>query len=92
MGSPYLEGDKALEKLGDLTELIFRTAEGSGPGGEDHQLIEELLRDMSTALMGRDLDMARKLVMRMLTEILGYDEVRAKFIINNHLNKNAGWD
>jgi hypothetical protein len=92
MGSPYLEGEKALERLGDLTELIVRTAEGSGPCLEDDLLVEELLWGMSTALTGRDLGRARKLVMRMLTEILGYDEVRAKFIINNHLNKNAGWD
>jgi hypothetical protein len=92
MDSPYLDGEKALERLGDLTELIFRTAEGSGQGREDNELIDELLRDMSTALRGRDVGLAKKLVLRMLTQVLGYDEVRAKFVMNNHLNKNAGWD
>jgi hypothetical protein len=92
MGSPYLEGEKALERLGDLTELIFRSVEGSSSGSEANDLIEEVLHDMGAALRERDVARAKKLVMRMLTEVLGYDEVRAKFVMNNHLNKNAGWD
>ena len=92
MGSPYLEGEKALERLGDLTELICRIAEGSGLDNEDIELIEKLLQDMSAALRERDVDRAKKLVMRLLSEVLGYDEVRARFVMNNHLNKNAGWD
>lgn len=92
MGSPYLEGEKALERLGDLTELICRIAEGSGLDNEDNELIEKLLQDMSAALRERDVDRAKKLVMRLLSDVLGYDEVRARFVMNNHLNKNAGWD
>jgi hypothetical protein len=60
MGGAYLEGEKALERLGDLTELICRVAEDGGVGDED--------------------------------EMLRYDQVRARFVMQNHLNKNAGWD
>jgi len=92
MGGPYLEGEKALERLGDLTELICRIAEGGGTGHEDGSLLDGLLRDMGTALRERDVPQAKKLVTRMLSEILGYDQVRARFVMQNHLNKNAGWD
>jgi hypothetical protein len=92
MGGPYLEGEKALERLGDLTELICRIAEGGGVCPEDETLLEDLLRDMGEALRERDVPRAKKLVTRMLTEVLGYDQVRARFVMQNHLNKNAGWD
>ena len=92
MGGPYLEGDKALERLGDLAELICRIAEGGGLGHGDETLLEELLRDMGAALRQRDLAGAKRLVTRMLSDVLGYDQVRARFVMNNHLNKNAGWD
>jgi hypothetical protein len=95
MGGPYLEGDKALERLGDLTELICRIAEG-GVYHEDETLLEDLLRDMGAALRERNVPKAKKLVTRMLSEVLGYDQVRARFVMQNHLNKNAnknaGWD
>ncbi|HSC34492.1 MAG TPA: hypothetical protein VLG45_04385 [Thermodesulfobacteriota bacterium] len=92
MGGPYLEGEKALERLGDLTELICRIAEGGGIGHEGETLLEELLRDMGFALRERDVPRAKKLVTRMLSGVLGYDQVRARFVMQNHLNKNAGWD
>jgi hypothetical protein len=92
MGGTYLEGEKALERLGDLTELICRIAEGGGIGHEDDTLLEELLRDMGSALRERDVPKAKKLVTRMLSDVLGYDQVRARFVMQNHLNKNAGWD
>lgn len=92
MGGTYLEGEKALERLGDLTELICRIAEGGGICHEDDTLLEELLREMGSALRDRDLPRAKKLVMRMLSDVLGYDQVRARFVMQNHLNKNAGWD
>jgi hypothetical protein len=91
MGGTYLEGEKALERLGDLTELICRIAEGSGLGNEDEKLLEGLLLEMGAALRERDLPGAKKVVARMLSEVLGYDEVRAGFVVRNHLNKNAGW-
>ncbi|MCC6712577.1 MAG: hypothetical protein IT344_04365 [Candidatus Dadabacteria bacterium] len=47
---------------------------------------------MEAALRSRDVEKAKSLVMRLLTEVLGYDSVRAKFVMYNHLNKNAGWD
>jgi hypothetical protein len=92
MGGAYLEGEKALERLGDLTELICRVAEDGGVGDEDEMLLEELLQDMCTALRERNVPKAKKLVTRMLSEVLGYDQVRARFVMQNHLNKNAGWD
>ncbi|HET7289530.1 MAG TPA: hypothetical protein VFJ67_03755 [Thermodesulfobacteriota bacterium] len=91
MGGTYLEGEKALERLGDLAELICRIAEGSGLENEDEELLEGLLLEMGAALRERDLPGAKKIVARMLSEVLGYDEVRAGFVMRNHLNKNAGW-
>lgn len=92
MTDTYFEGDKALERLGDLTELICRIAEGSGIGGEDVILLEGLLLEMGAALRDRDLPRAKKVVARMLSDVLGYDEVRAGFVVRNHLNRNAGWE
>lgn len=92
MGGPYLEGEKALERLGELTELICRIAEGGGTEHEGETLLEELLKDMGAALRERDVPRAKKLVARMLSDVLGYDQVRARFVVQNHLNKNAGWD
>lgn len=92
MTGTYFEGDKALERLGDLTELICRIAEGSGIGGEDEILLEGLLLEMGAALRDRDLPRAKKVVARMLSDVLGYDEVRAGFVVRNHLNRNAGWE
>ncbi len=92
MGGPYFEGDKALERLGDLAGLICGIAEGGGLDHGDKTLLEELLRDMGAALRQRDVARAKGLVTRMLSDVLGYDEVRARFVMNNHLNKNAGWE
>lgn len=92
MRGTYFEGEKALERLGDLTELICRIAEGSGIGGEDEILLEGLLLEMGAALRDRDLPRAKKVVARMLSDVLGYDEVRAGFVVRNHLNRNAGWE
>ncbi|HVY54814.1 MAG TPA: hypothetical protein VHC46_03565 [Thermodesulfobacteriota bacterium] len=91
MGGTYFEGEKALERLGDLTELICRVAEGSGIGLEDEKLLEKLLLEMGAALRERDLPGAKKVVAKMLSDVLGYDEVRAGFVVQNHLNRNAGW-
>jgi len=92
MGGTYFEGERALERLGDLTELICRIAEGSGIGGEDEILLEGLLLEMGAALRERDLSRAKKVVARMLSDVLGYDDVRAGFVVRNHLNRNAGWE
>ncbi len=92
MGSPYLEGERALERLGDLTELICRVAERKGIDRRSSVLIEDVLGEMSEALRDRDVERAKKLVTHLLSEVLGYDPVRARFVMNNHLNKNAGWD
>lgn len=92
MRGTYFEGEKALERLGDLTELICRIAEGSGIGGEDEILLDGLLLEMGAALRDRDLPRAKKVVARMLSDVLGYDEVRAGFVVRNHLNRNAGWE
>ena len=92
MRHTYFEGEKALERLGDLTELICRIAEGAGIGSEDEKLLNELLFEMGSALRERDLSRAQKVVARMLSDVLGYDEVRAGFVVRNHLNRNAGWE
>ncbi len=92
MSSTYLEGDRALERLGDLTELICRVAEGNGLDRGGSVMLEYLLGEMGLALRERDVARARKLVTRLLCDVLGYDTVRAQFVMNNHLNKNAGWD
>ena len=91
MGGTYFEGEKALVRLGDLTELICRVAEGSGIGCEDEKLLEALLLEMGAALRERNLPGARRVVARMLSDVLGYDEVRAGFVVQNHLNRNSGW-
>jgi hypothetical protein len=92
MRRTYLEGDRALERLGDLTELICRVAEGNGLDRGDRVMLEYILGEMGGALRDRDVKRARVLVTRLLCEVLGYDTVRARFVINNHLNRNAGWD
>lgn len=92
MGGTYFEGERALERLGDLTELICRIAEGSGIADDDEILLDGLLLEMGTALRERDLSRAKKVVARMLSDVLGYDEVRAGFVVRNHLNRNAGWE
>ena len=92
MSGPYLEGEKALERLGDLTELICRVAEKKGLDSGEAALMDEIIGEMGEALAERDLLRAKKLVTRLLSDVLGYDSNRARFVINNHLNKNAGWD
>ncbi|MEQ9617958.1 MAG: hypothetical protein RIG61_02160 [Deltaproteobacteria bacterium] len=92
MSGPYLEGERALERLGDLTELICRVAEKKGLDRENRALMDEIIGEMGEALTERDLVRAKKLVTRLLSEVLGYDTSRAGFVMNNHLNKNAGWD
>lgn len=92
MSGPYLEGERALERLGDLTELICRVAEIKGLDHKDSALMDEIIGEMGEALTERDLVRAKKLVTRLLSDVLGYDGKRARFVMNNHLNKNAGWD
>lgn len=92
MSGPYLEGEKALERLGDLTEIIWRVAEKKGLDREISARMEDIIGEMGEALTERDLVRAKKLVTLLLTDILGYDRNRARFVMNNHLNKNAGWD
>ena len=92
MSGPYLEGERALERLGDLTELICRVAEKKGLDHKDSALMDEIIGEMGEALTERDLVRAKKLVTRLLSDVLGYDRKRARFVMNNHLNKNAGWD
>ena len=92
MSTNYLEGDRALERLGDLTELICRVAEGNGLDRGSSVMLEYLLGEMGGALRERDVERAKSLVTRLLCDVLGYDIVRAKFVMSNHLNKNAGWE
>lgn len=92
MGNPYLEGERALERLGDLTELICSIAERKGLAPENSVLLDKMLREMSRALADRDVEGAKKIVTHLLSEVLGYEPGRARFVMNNHLNKNAGWD
>lgn len=92
MGEPFLTGDKALERLGEVTGLVCSIAEKEGLGPYETKLLEKHLRDMEGALRERNVPKAKELVMSLLTEVLGYDSVRAKFVMYNHLNKNAGWD
>lgn len=92
MSGPFFEGDRALERLGDLTELIYGAAGKSGLDASELERVEELLGQMGDALRERDVKRAKKLVTTLLTLVLGYDETRARFVMYNHLNKNAGWD
>ena len=91
MSGTYLEGDRALERLGDLTELICIEAQKMGLD-KDNLLLDSLLEQMSEALKNRDIKKARELVVSMLADVLGYESQRARFVMQNHLNKNAGWD
>ncbi len=91
MSGPFLTGDKALERLGDMTGLVCGIADREGIGAYETKLLERYLLDMEAALRARDVEKAKFLVMRLLVEVLGYDSVRAKFVMYNHLNKNAGW-
>ncbi|MCL4244827.1 MAG: hypothetical protein KJ002_06825 [Candidatus Dadabacteria bacterium] len=92
MSGPFLTGDKALERLGEVTGLVCSIADKEGIGPYETKLLEKYLLDMEAALRSHDVEKAKYLVMRLLTEVLGYDSVRAKFVMYNHLNKNAGWD
>lgn len=92
MSGPFLTGDKALERLGEVTGLVCGIAEKEGLGPYETRLLEKHLRDMEGAIRAKDVPRAKELVMRLLTEVLGYDSVRAKFVMYNHLHKNAGWD
>ncbi len=91
MASTYLEGKRALERLGDLTELICVEAQKKGLD-KDSLILDDLLLQMGDALNNRDIKKAKEQVIKMLSDVLGYDYTRAKFVMNNHLNKNAGWD
>lgn len=91
MKGTYLRGEKALERLGDLTELICIEAEKKGIDN-DNPTLDDLLLNMGQALNKRDIKMAKQNVVKMLSDVLGYDDTRAVFVMKNHLNKNAGWD
>ena len=92
MGGTYLEGDRALERLGNLTELIFQEAERKGLSDEGKLLLDKLTGSMGDAINERDIKKAKEIVVLMLTDVLHYRSGRAEFIMNNHLNKNAGWE
>ena len=91
MAGTYLEGERALERLGDLTELICVEAQKKALD-TDSAVLDALLLQMGDAINGRDIKKAKELVVIMLSEVLGYENTRAEFVMNNHLNKNAGWD
>lgn len=91
MESTYLNGNLALERLGDLTELICIEAHKNGLDKDD-PILDGLLLKMGDALKRRDIKKAKQNVIKMLSEVLGYDTTRAAFVMKNHLNKNAGWD
>ena len=92
MTGTYLQGDRALERLGDLTELIFKEAKNKELNHKNRVLLDKLIGQMGEAINERDIKKAKKLIVEMLTEVLGYRDARAEFIMNNHLNKNAGWE
>lgn len=92
MSGTYLQGDRALERLGDLTELIFKEVKDRGLKDQEKLLLDKLIGHMGEAITERDIEKAKKLILEMLTDVLGYRDARAEFIMNNHLNKNAGWD
>jgi len=91
MASTHLEGERALERLGDLTELICVEARKKGLD-TDNTILDTLLLQMGDAINERDIKKAKELVVLMLSEVLGYENTRAEFVMHNHLNKNAGWD
>ena len=91
MEGTYLKGNLALERLGDLTELICIEAHKKGLDNDD-PVLDGLLLKMGDALNRRDIKEAKQNVVKMLSEVLGYDTTRATFVMKNHLNKNAGWD
>ncbi len=92
MASTYLEGERALERLGDLTELIFKEAQNKALNEDRKLILDKLMGQMGDAINERDIKKAKELVVVMLVEVLGYENKRAEFVMNNHLNKNAGWD
>lgn len=91
MEATYLKGIKALEKLGDLTELICIEAHKKGLD-RDNAILDGLLLEMGDALSRRDIKKAKQHVVAMLSEVLGYDQTRARFVMKNHLHIKAGWD
>lgn len=91
MDGTYLKGNKALERLGDLTELICIEAHKKGLD-KDNLVLDGLLLQMGEALSERDIKKAKEHVVTMLSEVLGYDTVRARFVMKNHLHIKAGWD
>lgn len=92
MGSTYLQGERALERLGDLTELICIESEKKGLNKDVRHVLDRLMGQMGDALKERNIKRAKELVIILLTDVMGYEHSRAKFVMNNHLNKNAGWD
>ena len=91
MEDVHFKGLAALEKLGDLTQLIYDVAEKTGLDSSEKRKIDEMLMEMAEALKDNNTPRARNLVKNLLVDILGYEPDRAEFIIDNHLNKNAGW-
>ncbi len=92
MAGTYLQGDRALERLGDLTELIYKEAQKKGLSEDLKLTLDRMIGQMGKAINERDIKKAKDLIVVMLTDVLGYKGARAEFIMNNHLNKNAGWD
>jgi hypothetical protein len=92
MGSIYLKGERALERLGDVTELICIEAEKKGLDQERRLVLDGLMERMGGAISERNIKKAKELVITLLTDVLDYEPRRAKFVMNNHLNKNAGWE
>ncbi len=64
MSGPFLTGDKALERLGDMTGLVCGIADREGIGAYETKLLERYLLDMEAALRARDVEKAKSLVMR----------------------------
>ncbi len=86
-----LDSARELERLGELTVAICSVVDSDGLSEELGCTLDSLIGDMGEALSNRDLRNARVLVLRMLSEILGYEPNRAKFIMSNHLNPNTNW-
>ncbi len=91
MAHPYYRGDRALERLGELTKLIARVAEENTDLPSKPIVLDGLIGEMGDALNERNLEKAKKIMIKLLSDILGYEKRRAEFVMNNHLNKNSGW-
>ncbi len=91
MAHSYYCGDIALERLGGLTELIARIAEGNTDLPSKFIVLDNLIGEMGNALNERNLEKAKKVMIKLLSDVLGYEKSRAEFVMKNHLNKNAGW-